>query len=298
MRKAFLSVGITLVIISLATGCNRGGETPVTGLPSGSRALAGEVVTVGDLSGASPAGISVSSNGQIAVTDGAGRFAFNSLPESNVQLTFSRADGINASTVVGASAAAVVVQLQKAKAAVVATRKPGGGGQTRELEGLILEISDSEITVENASTHGPVTAKITDSTVIRWGGTTLEASDLKEGDRVHVKTTANSDGTLTADEIRLQHRDPDDGDDGGDDDGGQLKELEGLILEVSASSITVNNASTGGPVTAAITEDTVIVRGNTRLTVDDLEAGDRVHVKTNGDEDALEALQIRLQNPA
>ena len=80
--------------------------------------------------------------------------------------------------------------------------------------------------------------------------------------------------------------------------GGQTKELEGPITAISASSITVNNASTHGDVKAAINDSTVIRKGNQRLTWKDLHVNDRVHVKTSGSGDALVATEIMLQNPA
>src|SRR5438105_5798884 len=192
-------------------GCH--GES-VTGPPAGSHSLTGQVVPVGDLAGSSPAGISVTCSGQVGTTDGAGRFGFNGLPDAtgrysilstgfasgNLQLNFSRKDGINASGTVSADAASVVVNLQKAQAAIVVT-----GQSKREIEGLITAISPTSITVNDASTNGPVTASITGDTVIRKGNTKLTAKDLKVGDRVHVKASINADTTLTATEIMLQN---------------------------------------------------------------------------------------------
>ena len=136
-----------------------------------------------------------------AVTDAAGRFAFVGLSSGNVQLAFSREDGISASATVSASAATVVVELQKKQATI----RAAGTGQTMELEGLITAVSDTSITVMNASTAKPETAAITTSTIIRKGNTPLTAKDLKVGDRVHVKTITNADATLTATEILLQN---------------------------------------------------------------------------------------------
>jgi hypothetical protein len=74
-------------------------------------------------------------------------------------------------------------------------------------------------------------------------------------------------------------------------------ELEGLILAVSPNSITIMDASTGEQ-TAAINEDTVIRKGKDKLTVDDLRAGDRVHVRARvEDDESLTAEEIKLQNP-
>ncbi len=106
-----------------------------------------------------------------------------------------------------------------------------------------------------------------------------------------MKASINGDNSLTAFEIMLQQSGAD------DSGGGQTRELEGLITAVSASSITVNNASTGGPVTAAITSSTVIRKGNRTLTPSDLHVGDRVHVKTSGSGSSLTATEILVQNP-
>jgi hypothetical protein len=286
-----------LAITSLLAGCH--GES-VTGPPAGNHTLTGQVVPVGDLAGSSPAGINVSCSGQVGTTDAAGRFTFMGLPDAagqytilstgsasgNLQLNFSRPDGISASGSVSAAASSVVVNLQKKQAAIVVT-----GLSKREIEGLVTEISMSSITVNDASTGGPVTAMITPSTVIRKGNQTLTWDKLNKGDRVHVKASVNADATLTAFEIMLQQS--------GGTGGGQTQELEGPITAVSSTSITVNNASTGGDVTAMITGSTVIRKGNTTLTWDNLNIGDQVHVKTVANADStLTATEIMLQNPA
>jgi co-chaperonin GroES (HSP10) len=254
---------------------------------------------VGDLAGSSPAGISVTALGQMAVTgmagrsalvdrvvvtDAAGQFAFVGLSNGNVQLAFSRGDGISAGLTVGASAATVIVDLQKKEATIRAA-----GQSTRELEGLITKISSTSISVNDASS-GPQTAAIAPTTAIRNGNTTLTPADLKVGDRVHVKASVGADGALTAYEIMLQNNET---------AGGQTKELEGLVTAVSDTSITVMNASTARPETAAITKGTIIRKGNSPLTTKDLKVGDRVHVKTTANADGtLTATEIMLQNPA
>ena len=297
MTRTSILVAVALAITSLLAGCH--GES-VTGPPAGNHTLTGQVVPVGDLAGSSPAGITVTCSGQVGTTDAAGRFAFNGLAgatgqytilstgfaSGNLQLNFSRADGISASGSVSADAASVVVNLQKKQAAIVVT-----GLSKREIEGLITLISPTSITVNDASSGGPVIAMITTSTVIRKGNQTLTADKLNIGDRVHVKASVNADSTLTAFEIMLQQS--------GGTGGAQTQELEGPITEVSGTSITVDNASTGGPVTAMITGSTVIRKGNQTLTADMLNVGDQVHVKTvaNGD-GTLTATEIMLQNPA
>src|SRR6202030_4035120 len=144
----------------LVFGCH--GES-VTGPPMGPTALTGQVLTTGALAGTSPAGISVTCSGQVSVTDASGRFAFASisaassgqisvLSTGNFNMHFSRGDGINAAGSVSSSSSDVVVYLQKTAADIVST-----GQAKRELEGLITAISSSSITVNDASTGGPVT---------------------------------------------------------------------------------------------------------------------------------------------
>jgi Domain of unknown function (DUF5666) len=218
VTRTSILVAVALVLTSLLSGCH--GES-ITNPSTGNHVLTGQVVPVGDLAGSSPAGINVSCNGQVGVTDAAGQFTFVGLPGAtgqytilstgastgNLQLVFSRKDGINASGSVSGDASSVIVNLQKSQAAIVVTSQHGGngGGQTQELEGLITAVSGMSITVNNASTGVDVTAAITSSTVIRKGNMQLAAKDLKAGDRVHVKTVANGDGTLTATEIMLQN---------------------------------------------------------------------------------------------
>jgi hypothetical protein len=148
-----VSVVVCLAVLLLAA-C-QGNENSVTGTPSGTRFLSGEVQMVGNLAGTSPAGVSVMAQGQVATTDSAGRFAFMSLSDGNVAIAFARADGISASGSVSSVASSVVVELQKTQATIRET-----GQSKKEIEGLITDISSSSITVKDASTGGPVTATI------------------------------------------------------------------------------------------------------------------------------------------
>ena len=132
MKRTSILVAVAVALTLLLAGCH--GES-VTGPSTGTRVLTGQVVPVGDLSGSSPAGITVTCSGQVGVTDATGRFAFMGLPgatgqftilstaaaSGNLQLVFSRADGINASGSVSADASSVLVNLQKKQAAIVVT---------------------------------------------------------------------------------------------------------------------------------------------------------------------------------
>lgn len=287
--RSALILLLGLVMIAACSGSEKSSPTGSIG----SNVLSGKVTLAGDLAGKSAAGIEVQAKGTglTSSTDAMGNFNLSGTPSGSVELAFLRSgDGINASSTVNGNASGVVVQLERNRATVLSP-----GNSKIEIEGLITAVSADSITVNDASTHGDVTAAITVATIIRKGNETLTAADLAAGDRVHVRAQKNEDGTLTALEIKLQNPGDDDDDDG-DDDG--KVEIEGLITAVSSDSITVNDASTHGDVTAAITADTVIRKGNTRLLPSDLKVGDRVHVRAEkNDDDTLTALEIKLQNP-
>ncbi|HSP35896.1 MAG TPA: DUF5666 domain-containing protein, partial [Thermoanaerobaculia bacterium] len=94
--------------------------------------------------------------------------------------------------------------------------------QTQEIEGTVVKASSSSITVHDS--HGKdVTATIDSSTVVRKGQATVDPSTLQPGDRVHVKATAATDGTLTATEIIVQNT---------GDHGGAMMEASGTVKSV------------------------------------------------------------------
>lgn len=180
-------------------------------------------------------------------------------------------------------------------ALIIMLQNPSSG--KAELEGIILELGESGFRLDDAS-RGEVDVIVDASTLIRKGNQVLPFEELQEGDRVHVKASEETEEGFLAREIILQARASDDDDDDGDEgEENSRVELEGLILAISAESITVDAAGKG-PTTATITGDTVIRKGNTSLTVDDLKEGDRVHVKADEEGEELIALEIKLQNPA
>lgn len=284
----FRNAAVLLLALVMIAACSGSEKSSPTG-SVGSNSLSGKVILAGDLAGKSAAGIEVQAKGTglTSSTDAMGNFNLSGTPSGNVELAFLRSgDGINASSTVSGNASGVVVQLERNRATVLSP-----GNSKIEIEGLITAISAASITVNDARTHGDVTAAITPDTIIRKGDATVHAADLKIGDRVHVRASLGADNTLTALEIKLQN--PDD-----DSPGDAKQEIEGLITAVSADSITVNDASTHGDVTAAITVATIIRKGNETLTAADLAVGDRVHVRAQKNEDGtLTALEIKLQNP-
>lgn len=175
----------------------------------------------------------------------------------------------------------------------------GSGGENGvtgrlELEGKLLAVSETEVEVDAAG-RGPLVVTIDEYTVIRKGNRSYAPADLEVGWRVHVKAAGDGE-SLRAIEIKVQNTKTDDGDD--ENPGAMKVELQGTIVSVSATEITVDAAGKG-PTTAIIDENTVIRHGNRKLTPEDLKEGDQVHVKAERDgEDDLVARTIMLQRPA
>lgn len=79
--------------------------------------------------------------------------------------------------------------------------------------------------------------------------------------------------------------------------GKSIEQVEGLIQSVSPDTLVVIS-SKGEEVTIRLETTTVIRHGGTTLTVDDLNEGDRVHVKVRVVGGEKFAVEVNLQNPA
>src|SRR5439155_20635626 len=75
-----------------------------------------------------------------------------------------------------------------------------------------------------------------------------------------------------------------------------LLQIEGRITAVSATEITIHD-SHDQDVTAKVTNDTIIRKGDQTLQAADLHVGDRVHVQATVSGDIRIAMTIILQNP-
>lgn len=275
LKRILIAVSLVLAF----SACQN--ENSITG--TGDHVLTGQV-----FAGDSPAAdvtVSVPGVGTATTTDSNGRFMIVGLPGS-VQLMFTRADGVNATAEVDLTMAAEVsFELEKDQVSLLKKEK-SPKPQKRELEGLVTAVSATSITV-NAAGKGEVTVEITSSTKIRHGSRKLTATQLKKNDRVHVKAIVNADGSLTAEEIKLQKPAPT-----------RSVQFEGKILSISATEITIDAAGKG-EVTLTINSSTKLRKGNRKLKWDELHQGDRVHIKGTEDSEGNKvAVEIKLQNPA
>lgn len=288
MKSRLLLIPGIIVILGLVA-CN--GEKSVTAT-NGMRQVTGKVVPVGDIEGSSPQGIEVRVRGVgiSAVTDATGNFALTGVPDDSLELSFSRSsDRIDATLDVNAGVTGLIIELQRSSAN---PRRRGARSPRIQIEGPITAVSDDSISVRDASRKVEITCAIVATTTIRKGNRILIAGDLAVGDQVHVTASPNDDETWNAIEIKLQEGE----DDGGADDPPSKRELEGPVVAIAATSITLTDASSGEQ-TAAINGDTVIRKGGTVLTTADIKVGDRVHVRANVEaDDSLTALEIMVQN--
>jgi len=138
----------------------------------------------------------------------------------------------------------------------------------REIEGKIEQISADSITVQG------IRVLVDSHTTIRRGDAAIPLSQLKVGDEVEVKAQRNADGTLLAIEIKLENE---------DDDEQETVEVEGVVTDVTPTSLTVKTEH--GPVTVAITADTVVKKEDHAATVADIKVGQKVEIKATRNPD-------------
>ncbi|HKB79928.1 MAG TPA: DUF5666 domain-containing protein [Thermoanaerobaculia bacterium] len=283
MRKIEFVVMVAAVLV--LAGCH--GHETITG-GYGNAGVAGVVTMAAGMPNGSPAGVRVvvGGTGMSAVLGTDGRFAFYNVPDT-VDLIFQRGD-TNAHLRAEASPAPLAIELGPQEAHLRRGRSVPSTVPT-EVEGLIVSVSDTQIVVHDS--HGnDVTMVINGDTVIRKGQTPLQPSDLKAGDRVHVKSMVDGNA-VTALLIVLQNPD------GSGDDQGQARwvEIEGTITSVSDTQLVVHD-SHGNDDTLVVDSNTVIRKGGQVLLASDLQTGEQVHVKAVTSGDTLTALLVILQN--
>lgn len=163
----------------------------------------------------------------------------------------------------------------------------GGGNNNSsvELTGVIASISTGSINVTAGGKT--VVVKISTTTVLRHGSTTLSMSDLKVGNQVEVQGTLNSDGSIAATLIQVE--------DTGNTGHPESVDFSGTVTAASATSLTVK--AEGTSVTVGLTTTTVVTDGDHTASITALKVGQRVDVKANRLADnSLVATQIRIDH--
>ncbi len=147
--------------------------------------------------------VSVAGTSLSTTVDGVGRFKLTGVPSGTVELKFS-GNGMQGSIILtgvkDADQVDVAVTLSSTGAALQ-TQERDTGGEV-QLEGRIAALNPggtaNTLLVDSTTVSVPTTA------IIRHGDTDIKFSELKVGDRVHVKGTKNGQ-LLTAREVMVQN---------------------------------------------------------------------------------------------
>ena len=201
-----------LVLAACSVGCGSATTTGTSSLPTapsavtpGAPTAAGSAIINGTLAGATGTSAQFSPQAlTITIT------VLNGVPAGNAELRFS-GPGVDARSTLAdvgeGEQIRIVVTVQGSNAAVnvIDRKKPDDG---KEIEGLIASINLAARTiVVNGTTIGVPT-----DSIIRHGNTTLTLSQLKTGQRVHVRGTV-SGSMVVASEVKLQDENENDRED-------------------------------------------------------------------------------------
>lgn len=265
-------VAVAVLLFVLLLGACKGHEQTVAG-SYGMSAVSGQVVMAG---GGSPAGVSVSvrGTGQTAVLGEDGRFAFSAVPD-NVQLIFSRADGIHATYSASAASGPVVVELSSGGATAHGRTRSAPSTGHLDFEGIVKSVSATQLALVDHH-HGDVTFTLDTNTVIRRGSQTIQATDLKAGDSVHVTANKQADNSYLA--LLLVAQDTNGAND--------TAEFEGIVKTITSDSLTLTTP--GGEVTLTLNASTTFTPAAPVV-------GDRVHVRVAKTADGLIATSVVVQ---
>lgn len=271
-----LKVAVIAMAVLAAVGC-RDRESITGGY--GDRVLAGQVAMAAGMPNSSPAGVrvTVGATGMSAVLDATGNFMFVNVPE-NAELRFTREDGIDAHLNASGTMGPLSVILGSSSASK-GRHRSATPAPLKQYEGLVQAISATSIQINGT------TLNITKDTVIRKGDKTVQATDIKVGDRVHVK--ANGD---TAAEIIAQT--PDDESEPTED---QTMTANGTVTETSASGLKVSTQA-HGIVTVNVDSTTIIRKQDKVIGLSDIKVGDEVNTMgTRVDAQTEKAKQIEVR---
>jgi len=270
MRTQLWRIAVILSAVIVLGGC-RGHESMTGGY--GDRVVVGEVTMAAGMTNSSPAGVrvGVGGTGMSAVLGTDGRFTFVGVPE-NAEFHFSRAaDGVDARMAVPASYGMLSLELS-ANSVRSGRRHAAPSAPLMQFEGIVKSISATEIVV-TSSHKEDVTLTINGDTVIRKGNQALQTTDLKAGDRVHVKAKVTGDSKLAL-EIMLQNP-ADDGE--VDDNGGQTMTANGTVKDVGTDQLTVTTVPRGDVVVKVDPSSTIIRKQGVLITLADIHVGDQVN---------------------
>ena len=150
-----------------------------------------------------------------------------------------------------------------------------------ETEGTVKAVGTSSITVHTGN-NTDVTINTNADTAVRSGRLDATLAQIAVGNRVHVKSLKNADGSLLAVLIEVQN--PND-----------LTRIEGVVTAVATDSIKVKKSS-GDEVTLTVNADTIVRSDDQRLKIADIKVGDKVEIDATQTGTTLTAIRIEIQH--
>jgi Domain of unknown function (DUF5666) len=289
-------VAVVVAVAAMLVAC-QGERATITG-EYGSGVIQGQV-TVAGVENSNPAGVEVSvrGTGMSMVVGANGNFTFAGVPDQDAELTFRRADGIDATLAIGRGTGFVAVEVSGGSSAArtKSSRRRSSAPTTREkiyeFEGLVESAGAAKLAVFTSHKQ-TVTVQLDATTIVRKGQTPVTAAEITPGTRVHVKAK-KADDVYTAVLVIVQN--PADDDDDSEDDGPAVSQFEGVVRSASETELVVYTSHKVEE-TFVLTADTVIRKGNTPVLAVDLAEGTRVHVKASSAADGTKtAVQVIVQ---
>jgi hypothetical protein len=254
-----------LVLVLLAAACGSSSD------PNSMPAANGGAVVQGTVMGGGTQNmrVAVPSSSAATTTDTAGGFVLTGVPKGAAALQFS--GGGQSATL--ATAAVVPGEFRRLTVSISGTRVTEHNEQTEtEFEGTVDAIDGMVLTVAGRK------VAVTDATKIRKDDAAATFADLVLGTPVEVEGTLNADGSVTASEISIE-----------DKNDAERIAFVGTLTQIAGNALTVDG------VTVNVGSATVIVKGDTPLTLADLKVGDRLLVRGAVQADkSINATRIRV----
>ncbi len=254
-----------LVLVLLAAACGSSSDPDSMPAANGGAVVQGTVMG----GGTQNMRVAVPSSSAATTTDTAGGFVLTGVPKGTAALQFS--GGGQSATL--ATAAVVPGEFRRLTVSISGTRVTEHSEQTEtEFEGTVDAIDGMVLTVAGRK------VSVTDATKIRKDDAAATFADLVLGTPVEVEGTLNADGSVTASEISIE-----------DKNDAERIAFVGTLTQIAGNALTVDG------VTVNVGSATVIVKGDTTLTLADLKVGDRLLVRGAVQADkSINATRIRV----